>query len=69
MVSLLEPAQPEVREAAENVRRILTHLRAAPLLERLERVVASRAVPPGSESRGAVGGIGGVAPVAGPMAG
>ncbi len=41
MAELLDPAEPEVADAIESAREILTRLRARPFLERLERAVAA----------------------------
>ena len=40
MATLLDPAKPEVRVAAESAREILTRLRAQPFLERLDAAMA-----------------------------
>ncbi len=41
MALLLDPAQPDVRAAAESAREILVRLGAAPFIERLDRAMAS----------------------------
>ena len=40
MATLLDPAEPEVRAAAESARETLVRLRAQPLLTRLETALA-----------------------------
>ena len=40
MATLLEPADPEVRAAAEAAREILVRLRAAPFIARLDAALA-----------------------------
>lgn len=45
MATLLGPADPEVRAAAERAREILARLGAKPLLERLEAALAGAAGP------------------------
>jgi len=40
MASLLDPAEPEVRAAADAAREILIRLRAQPFLERLDTAMA-----------------------------
>jgi hypothetical protein len=51
MAMLLDPAEPEVRAAAERARDILVGLRARPFLERLEAAMAG--VTPAAGARGA----------------
>ncbi len=56
MVTLLDPAEPEVQVAAESAREILTRLRAQPLLDRLEAAInrsSSPAVPERARRRDA----------------
>ena len=55
MATLLDPAEPEVRAAADRAREILAGLRAAPFLERLEAAMA-RAGETAAAARPAVGG-------------
>jgi hypothetical protein len=40
MATLLDPAEPEVRAAADSAREILTRLRAQPFLERLDAAIS-----------------------------
>ncbi|HET7727202.1 MAG TPA: hypothetical protein VFK54_07740, partial [Candidatus Limnocylindrales bacterium] len=42
MAAGLDPAEPEVRSAINRSRAILEHLRAAPVLARLDRILGSR---------------------------
>jgi hypothetical protein len=52
MATLLGPAEPEVRVAAEAAREILTRLEAKPFLERLEEATKRQSPTPASERRG-----------------
>ena len=54
MATLLDPAEPEVRAAADAAREILVRLRAKPLLERLEAAIerpSSAPIPEPARSR------------------
>ncbi len=50
MVTLLDPAAPEVRAAAESAREILTRLRAQPFLELLDAALVKGAATPGRKT-------------------
>jgi class 3 adenylate cyclase/tetratricopeptide (TPR) repeat protein len=52
MATLLDPAEPEVRAAADVAREILTRLGAKPFLERLEEAIQRQSPTPASERRG-----------------
>ncbi len=45
MATLLDPSDPEVREAAAGAREILARLDAAPFIERLDAAMAVAPVP------------------------
>ncbi len=66
MATLLDPAEPEVRAAADAAREILTRLRATPFLHRLEEAVG-RVPVPASPRRTAAPGVPG-APIPAPGA-
>jgi hypothetical protein len=44
MATLLDPAEPDVRAAADAAREILVRLRAKPVLERLDAAMARKAM-------------------------
>jgi class 3 adenylate cyclase/tetratricopeptide (TPR) repeat protein/ribosomal protein L40E len=50
MALLLDPAEPEVRTAAQSTREILVRLGARPFIERLDAALAQRAAEPAAEA-------------------
>ena len=64
---LLDPSEPEVRDAAESAREIFIRLEAAPFIIRLDAAAASTGrVPPPAE---AIGETAAIAAVPGPSPG